>query len=163
MINVSTEEQYKNYIAEHVGNVKLANEQYGKALCIILGVNPKDVNDLVAKHDQSKFLDGEFDSYRQFFYPEDGEEKNKQLFDLGWLFHQNRNPHHPEFWILRDGHNIRIMDMPKKYIVEMLLDWAAMGYKFKDTAYNYYQKEGSKKPFSDNTRKLVESVIDILK
>ena len=154
---------YRKYIIEHVNNVQLAYDQYGATLCTLLGVNKTALASKIKDHDESKFSQDEFEQYRQYFFPNDGEEKNKDLFTMGWLYHQNSNPHHPEFWMVRDGYNVKPIDMPALYVAEMLLDWVAMGYKFNDTAYEYYQREGNKKPFSDNTRKLVESVIEVLK
>ena len=53
--------------------------------------------------------------------------------------------------------------MPDKYIVEMLLDWIAMGYKFNDTAYNYYESKGKNKLFADKTRTKVEYLLSKIK
>ena len=163
MNDTKQETAYKNYIIEHINNVQLAYDQYGSTLCTLLGVNKTTLASKIKDHDESKFSQDEFEQYRQYFFPNDGEEKNKYLFITGWLFHQNSNPHHPEFWMVRDGYDVKPLDMPPLYICEMLLDWVAMGYKFNDTAYEYYQREGNKKPFSDKTRKLVESVIEVLK
>ena len=49
--------------------------------------------------------------------------------------------------------------MDDKYIAEMLLDWIAMGYKFNNTAYNYYESKGKNKLFADKTRTKVEYLL----
>jgi hypothetical protein len=163
--NRGTEEEikYKDYIKEHIQNVKDCFEMYENQLCRVLKVDNYELKENILVHDNSKFSIPEFEAYRQYFYPKKGEEKDKDVFNFGWLLHENKNPHHPEFWVLRDGKKNITLDMPDIYIAEMLLDWAAMGIKFNDTAYSYYQKSGADKPFSDNTIKKVESVIEIFK
>jgi hypothetical protein len=53
-------------------------------------------------HDWSKFTPAELPHYeRQFF----GDKSDPEGFARAWLHHQNRNPHHWEYWIPRTGHN----------------------------------------------------------
>lgn len=157
------ENQYREYIDTHIMNVAKCFEIYGDKLCIALGLDRDELIDNVLEHDKSKYSNPEFHLYRQFFYPEDGKEKSKNLFDVGWLFHQNSNPHHPEFWVVRDNHDTKILNMPNLYIAEMLLDWAAMGLVFGNSAFEYYKEKGKEKPFSDKTRKIVDDIINIFK
>ena len=62
-----------------------------------------------------------------------------------------------------DTNDITVYEMPDKYIVEMLLDWIAMGYKFNDTAYNYYESKGKNKLFANKTRTKVEYLLSKIK
>jgi len=82
-------------------------------------------------HDLSKLLPSEFFPYANFFYTDDedrGKEKIEKDFDIAWLLHQKRNPHHWQYWILNeDDGKIKIMDMPEKYRKEMLCDWRGAG------------------------------------
>lgn len=50
-------------------------------------------------HDWSKFLPSEWLPYARYFYGKPGE-AGRQEFDLAWLLHQKRNPHHWQFWVL---------------------------------------------------------------
>lgn len=103
-------------------------------------------------HDWSKFLPSEFIPYaRHFFgkYPENSEvpqilrqlpswtgrtkEQVKDSFDRAWLLHQNRNPHHWQFWILvydDEPEKVKALQMPETYVREMIADWmgASMTY-----------------------------------
>jgi hypothetical protein len=164
---VEKQEEYKNYIIEHINNVRRAFNEFGSYLCDILGADEEVLAQLVELHDQSKLEDFEFLSYQQYFYPVNEENKKdenvKKAFDAGWCLHKNKNPHHPEFWCNIENHKIIYLDMPVQYIAEMLLDWQAMAYKFGGTAYEYYRKEGDKKPFSNYTRLAVEEAIEIFK
>lgn len=79
-------------------------------------------------HDWSKFLPSELPHYnRQFF----GNADDPEGFISCWVKHQNRNPHHWEYWIPRTGHNrcsVPYPDnqpivMPEVAVREMVADW----------------------------------------
>jgi len=70
-------------------------------------------------HDLSKFLPSELVHYqRQFFGGGDPD------FATAWLKHQNRNPHHWEYWIQR-GSKTGPLPMPEWAVREMIADWLA--------------------------------------
>ena len=83
---------------------------------------------LLVIHDIDKFYPDELPHYgRQFF----GDKNDPEGFIRCWTRHQNRNPHHWEYWIPRTGHNrcsppfpdnISI-PMPREYVLEMVADW----------------------------------------
>ena len=78
-------------------------------------------------HDLSKFSPAEFFSYalRFFYKTEDQErlEKIRNAFFYAWLHHLHHNKHHWDHWILEG----KPLKMPKKYVIEMICDWRAMG------------------------------------
>jgi hypothetical protein len=91
-------------------------------------------------HDLSKWRPSEFIPYARFFYgdfpPMDEvkhiphlysgrvKEQVAYEFDVAWLLHQKRNPHHWQFWILHeDDGGEKVLPMPEKYVKEMLCDW----------------------------------------
>ena len=147
--------EYQQYISNHIHNVRLAFEKYKFKLCSALNISINSLEENINRHDQSKYSDEEFDGYRQWFYPYDNEEKNKKQFDDSWEHHYKNNPHHPEYWI-RDDY---IEDMPPIYIAEMLLDWESMAMHFGNDIRDYYRSERDKKPLSENTKKIIDSVI----
>ncbi len=96
-------------------------------------------------HDLSKLLPDEFIPYARYFYgtyPDFEQAKRilgyynykytkqgiEQSFDYAWLLHQKRNRHHWQWWILPldDGGN-KLINMPNKYILEMICDWKGAG------------------------------------
>ena len=84
-------------------------------------------------HDWSKFLPSELPHYgKQFF----GKANDSLGFTICWLKHQNRHPHHWEYWIPRTGHSYNTDDpygdneplpMPFWAIKEMIADWMGAG------------------------------------
>jgi hypothetical protein len=125
-------------------------------------------------HDLSKFLPSEFIPYANYFSvnPHDEVMKDSAIdckFDKAWLNHQHRNPHHYQWWILReDGGKDFILEMEDKCILEMFCDWVgaakAQG-KFspKDDKYQkvreWYLKNMQNMQFNGKTRQTIEAII----
>lgn len=116
-------------------------------------------------HDLSKFLSSEFFAYAEFFY---GKHKHRVEFyqggediefDKAWLKHIYKNPHHWQFWILReDEGRTKILEMPIKYRKEMLCDWrgAAKSQFGKDNTKEWYYKHKDKMRLAPKTREWIE-------
>lgn len=157
--------KYTEYIIKHIKNVISAYHKYGKIILEYIEVTQTDLAGVVYSHDKSKFSNEEFEAYRVKFYPTNIETKDKALntvkeqFNKAWLHHIRNNPHHPEYWTYVGQENeVVILDMPDIYIAEMILDWIAMGMAFNNSCYDYYEKEGYKKPMFNNTRDKVEKI-----
>ena len=86
-------------------------------------------------HDWSKFLPDEWFPYVNHFYEKPNNNGSKygymkpassgdKAFDIAWLKHIRRNPHHWQHYTLAetDG-SIKIFEMPNKYKKEMFADW----------------------------------------
>ena len=71
----------------------------------------------LAIHDFTKFLPVESVHYGRHFF---GDKKTPDKFYRAWLYHANHNPHHWQYWILQQD---RVMEMPKKFVREMVADW----------------------------------------
>ena len=125
----------------------------------------QDIDKTIQAHDTSKYEDDEFIAYCNYFYPSEGFEKDEAAFDVAWLLHQHKNPHHPQYWVLlRDSGELVALDMEFKYICEMLCDWHSFSLRDeKSTAYSWWQDNKSKMVLSDNTIKIVEELIDVFK
>lgn len=127
-------------------------------------------------HDWSKFLPSEWFPYAEYFYGIEYTDndyrvmnqlgisyKSKQEiqseFDKAWLYHQHFNPHHWQYWILKeDSGDTKYLDMPKKYLFEMLCDWEGAGLAItgKREYKEWYSKNKDKILVSEETRKLIE-------
>lgn len=82
-------------------------------------------------HDWSKFMPDEWGPYAVYFFSKSSradKESAKPAFDLAWLAHQRRNPHHWQYWVMlnSDG-STKVFPMPDKYRREMLADWEGAG------------------------------------
>ena len=66
-------QEYKDYILEHINNVKKAFKNYGELLCNELELNLQDMMNQIEEHDESKWSAEEFDLYRRKYFPEPGE------------------------------------------------------------------------------------------
>jgi hypothetical protein len=125
-------------------------------------------------HDISKFYPVERFAYVKNFYNPDGTKRsvrdstgaydtNKQSdnFKLAWIHHQ-RNKHHWQAWCnIGDGGTITPIDIPEKYIREMIADWCAAGvaYSGKATPLDWYEKNKNNMVFTNKTSKLIEKIL----
>lgn len=127
-------------------------------------------------HDLSKFLPDEWFPYARFFYNKDGSHRQirdetgyykptdtgNQEFDLAWLYHQKRNRHHWQYWILpEDDGGVKVLDMPWGYVLEMMCDWqgASLAQNHGIDIRPWYRKNKDKMQLSDLTRKRVETLL----
>ena len=153
---MTKKEEYRMYIHTHQSNVIKAADLYGSQICNYLNIDKRLLTHQRARiHDMSKFSENEFDGYRQYFYPNDGETKNKELFDKAWECHYKRNDHHWEFWVI-DG---KPTEMSKIALAEMICDWIAMSMVFGNTALSYYEENKEKINLAPETRLRLEAVL----
>lgn len=79
-------------------------------------------------HDLSKFSPFELPHYQKQFF---GRADDPEGFIKCWIYHQNRNDHHWEYWIPRTGHrrceqlykDNQPIPMSEGAIKEMIADW----------------------------------------
>lgn len=129
-------------------------------------------------HDMSKFLPSEWLPYLRYFYGKypTKEEAKRALkiamvtysrtaetvardFDLAWLKHQHRNPHHWQYWLLREDKGAtKVLQMPQKYMLEMLADWVGAGraIKGKIEVKKWYQSNRGEIVLHSQTRREIE-------
>jgi hypothetical protein len=126
-------------------------------------------------HDMSKFRPSEFFPYADFFYGKHSIKQNglevktlpnnaiQMAFDVAWLKHIHRNPHHWQYWVLReDIGRTKVLNMPKVYALEMLCDWQGASKAIRGTkadAWDWYMEEWQKMTLGLETRDLVEDVL----
>lgn len=82
-------------------------------------------------HDWSKLTPAEWGPYRRRFFAgrsgkTDGRDPDE--WQRAWAHHWHRNAHHWEHWlVLRPGEAPRPMEMPERFIREMVADWMGAG------------------------------------
>ena len=131
-------------------------------------------------HDLSKFLLSELPQYAKFFYGKDSKQESREsryqsinyahrYFQRAWQSHLMRNKHHWQNWInVQDVGTQVILEMPRKYAIEMVCDWIgagrAQGYydneKPTKEVRNWYRKNSSKIVLHSNTRKFIEEILN---
>lgn len=126
-------------------------------------------------HDMSKYSPTEFKVGANYYQgnrsPNDAEREAKG-YSEAWLHHKGRNKHHFEYWIdysLKGGPGgMAPAPMPKRYIVEMMMDRIAAGKVYLKEAYTdgsplaYYKKGKDPLWMHDFTRKNLERLLTML-
>lgn len=125
-------------------------------------------------HDWSKFTPSEWRAYVHFFYGPKvvgdprGESANYNpgagpiYFNLAWLKHQHRNPHHWQHWVLReDSGKTFALPMPEHFVREMVADWMGAGRAMTGRweVHEWYTKNKEKMLFAPESRALAESLL----
>lgn len=164
--------EYDEYLNTHIGGVVRSWEEILRP-AILAKISEYDltesdllaIDDQMKDHDASKYESDEYIAYCNYFYPYEGFEKDQAAFDLAWLLHQHRNPHHHQFWVLiRDEGEKQPIDMPINYIFEMLCDWHSFTLSDPEsTAHKWWSEHRKEMVLSKNTIKVIEDLIDFLK
>ena len=114
-VSLKVAAEYTASLVGHINNVRRAG--------VLTGVD----EDQLSAHDLSKWGEFEFAAYANWFFGEKSPE-NKLAYDYAWLHHQNHNPHHWQYWIIKyDDEGGEALPMPESYIREMVADWLGAG------------------------------------
>jgi hypothetical protein len=150
---VKTYWEYFKYVIEHKKNVAIE--------CIKMGMIVHAIT-----HDLSKFRPSEFIPYARFFYAKDRannynkSDENDMNFQKGWNHHQKRNKHHWNYWVsVTRKDEIIPMEMPMKYVKQMIADWKGMSRKFGDTPKSYFDKNKDSMILHPKTIEKIEKLI----
>jgi hypothetical protein len=134
--------EYLDYVEEHYANIQKAWAEL-QGVCKDMHFVYDDfvfhtISGEVENHDLSKLSKEEFVQYRENFFLCDGEPSHSPTdFMLAWEHHKTHNPHHYETWTTMAETYPNELTV---HCVHMVLDWMAMGYKFNDTAEEFYAK-----------------------
>ncbi|MGB3222501.1 MAG: DUF5662 family protein [Desulforhopalus sp.] len=135
--------EYLNYIENHVLNVQKAWTEITHKCKDMRFIYDDFVYNWIGgeieEHDLSKMSEQEFVQYRKAFYP--AESEGKYDMSKAWEHHKDNNPHHWENWTKKDSNHPYEWEV---HCVHMIVDWMAMGYKFGDTAEQYYESNRDK-------------------
>ena len=124
-------------------------------------------------HDLSKYSPTEFASGMRYFQgtrsPNTAEREVKG-YSEAWMHHKGRNRHHYEYWsdLNRETKQYEYVHMPRKYLVEMVMDRraACMIYQGKDYSPSsplvYLEKSLEKSLMNQQTRKELHYILTML-
>ena len=124
-------------------------------------------------HDLSKYSPTEFFNgaiyYQGTCSPNTAERADKG-YSEAWMHHKGRNRHHYEYWtdMNRQTRNYESIPMPRKYLVEMVMDRraACMVYQGKDyhpaSALEYFMKSRERELMHPKTKQELEYILTML-
>lgn len=120
-------------------------------------------------HDLSKFSPIEFFSSAKYFQgnssPIDAE-KRKKGYSIAWQNHKGKNMHHWQYWIDWENGKQFAIEIPKRYVVEMICDWVGAGKAYNnvdwsvETLSSWYGRTKCEMIFHPNTEKFIDYVIN---
>lgn len=122
-------------------------------------------------HDFSKFSPIEFLESAKFYMGTSSpinEAKKVQGYSMAWFHHKGRNRHHYEYWTDNYDKGTTCVEIPKKYVTEMIADYlgAARAYMGKEFSFNkeyeWWQKKRLEAKMHDNTKALLDKVFEVL-
>ena len=160
---------YYEYLCSHVQKVQDIYEDILRPVLKKEGVPNEllsEIHESLLSHDRSKHSEEEWSAYRNKFYDKEKYPGDPIEYLYAWNHHQKSNPHHWQYWCLIndvDEPQVQPLDMPFKYIVEMLCDWHSAGLHYGNTAYEWYMRQKDRMILSEKTREIVEKYIVYLK
>ena len=173
MTSIRASYQYAKYVLNHKWHVFLAARRLGVPLWGAL------------IHDWHKFLPDEFFPYAEWFYGYKGGSwyalkkqfkeqptwagdfghllRYESAFDMAWLLHQKRGPHHHQWWLLPlDDGGVKVLPMSDRYRREMLADWKGAGRaQGKPLTGEWYLANKAKMQLHPETRRWVEEELGV--
>lgn len=159
------EEKYKNYLEQHIANVKRAFDflmvKIGGGILSLSDLDIQALKKQIEMHDASKYNLDEFTAYSNYLYGNKSDEVVK-AFRQAVKLHKSRNPHHPEYWENEMG---RVEKMPDKYILEMICDWWAFSLAKKQPLeiLEWYDKNKDDIKFSDDIQCKIDAILQIIR
>lgn len=172
--NDEMKQKYDEYLTSHISNVqkgfKYLCDKHIIELDLIKATFPK-IEEQIRNHDQSKYSKEEYEPYVEYFYGEKDEKGEvypyvQDKFDEAWNHHQKRNPHHWQYWLLReDEGKFKAIHMDYNYIIEMVCDWWAFSWKQNNLyeIFNWYEENKPKMQMHKNTVRDLEELLKDIK
>ena len=125
-------------------------------------------------HDLSKYTPTEFRNGARFYQgtrSPNSAEREEKGYSEAWMHHKGRNPHHYEYWtdINLKTRQYESLPMPRRYLVEMVMDRRAACITYQGAAYTdgaalaYFQKSMERKRMHPQTRRELEYLLKMLK
>ena len=125
-------------------------------------------------HDLSKYSPTEFRigaCYYQGNKSPNAAERAEKGYSEAWMHHKGRNRHHYEYWTDMSlvTRNYESVPMPRKYLVEMVMDRraACMTYEGKNytpgSAFRYFEKSREKSLMHEKTRRELGYLLEMLR
>lgn len=156
--------QYDDYLKQHIANVSKGYNWLRTNLSHLLIGGIPDIDRQISEHDRSKYIPDEYDAYDVYFYGKEKTPEVEKNFQLAWLQHIHRNPHHWQYWVLihdDPDEGETIMEMPYNYIIEMICDWWAFSWNKGDLSeiFSWYEEHAAYIKLAPGARAIVEDIL----
>lgn len=109
-------------------------------------------------HDLSKLMPDEFIPYTKYLF---NSVKDKRIIILISLKHIRRNKHHSTYWASIIKNKIEPIEMPDKYLKQLVCDWRAASKRNGVTTKDYYIKNKKNITLHKETRKRLEQILGV--
>ena len=165
---INSTREYCNYLEEHLNNVRKAFQELSEACKGMAWVEIDShwhaLRTEVCNHDLSKFSMYEFTQYRDKFFPVSNSNRVvDKAFNNAWKHHYECNSHHSEYISNMDPFlKDKFPGVIERYLIHMVIDWTAMGYKFGDTPRKYYELNTDKHNLTDTEINFIYILFDKL-
>ena len=125
-------------------------------------------------HELSKYSPTEFwvgARYYQGTRSPNTAEREAKGYSEAWMHHKGRNKHHYEYWtdMSKQTRNYESVEMPRKYLVEMVMDRRAACMTYQGKAYTngsalkYFMGSRERELMHPNTRMQLEYILTMLR
>lgn len=125
-------------------------------------------------HDLSKYSPAEFligIRYYQGTRSPNAAERDEKGYSEAWMHHKGRNRHHYEYWtdLNKQTGRYECVEMPRKYLVEMVMDRRAACMTYQGAAYTnaspleYLEKSRERNIMHPETRRQLQFILEKLK
>ena len=125
-------------------------------------------------HDLSKYTPTEFlvgAKYYQGTRSPNGAEREDKGYSEAWMHHKGRNRHHYEYWtdMNRETRRYESVPMPRRYLVEMVMDRIAACKTYQGNAYTdgsaleYYLKSMERSLMHPKLQRELEFILTMLR
>ena len=124
-------------------------------------------------HDLSKYSPTEFWAGARYYQGDrspNAAEREAKGYSASWMHHKGRNRHHYEYWtdLNRQTRRYESVPMPRKYLVEMVMDRRAACMVYQGKAYHpssaleYYLKSLERNLMHPQTQQELEYILTML-
>ena len=154
--------EYDEYLLEHRRNVRRALNWLDRNDI----VDPEMLDEVDKIHDESKDFVAEYGPYDRYFYGDKNASGREEEFDYAWLHHIHNNPHHWQYWLLHeDDGKIKPLDIPEKYIIEMICDWWSFSFRSGNLyeIFDWFKEHELYIVLHPNTKKRVMDILNKIK
>ena len=137
--------------------------------CFRVGLYRQGLTHDLSKYSPTEFLTGA--KYYQGTRSPNAAEREEKGYSLAWMHHKGRNRHHYEYWTDMDPvkKDYAAQPMPRKYLVEMVMDRRAACMVYEGKNYNpgsalaYFEKSRERSLMHPRTQKELFFLLTMMK